>query len=111
MLTRAGWFAPEWLQTGPFGFSWLRPEALFGVIGWDAITHGTFWSLLLNIGTFLVVSARYRPSFDERMRATPFLDPYERRPPLASASWQGREMGRAAGRVRGGQEGENREVD
>src|SRR3546814_15965171 len=24
------------------------------------------------------------------MRATPFLDPYARRPPLASASWQGR---------------------
>jgi Na+/proline symporter/signal transduction histidine kinase len=90
MLTRAGWFAPEWLLTGPFGLSWLRPEALFGVIGWDAITHGTFWSLLLNIGTFLVVSARYRPSFDEQMRATPFLDPYARRPPLASASWQGR---------------------
>ncbi|PKM15816.1 MAG: hybrid sensor histidine kinase/response regulator [Gammaproteobacteria bacterium HGW-Gammaproteobacteria-2] len=90
MLTRAGWFAPEWLLTGPFGLGWLRPEALFGVIGWDAITHGTFWSLLLNIGTFLVVSARYRPSFDEQMRATPFLDPYARRPPLASASWQGR---------------------
>ncbi|MDP1696768.1 MAG: PAS domain-containing hybrid sensor histidine kinase/response regulator [Xanthomonadaceae bacterium] len=90
MLTRAGWLAPEWLLTGPFGLSWLRPEALFGVIGWDAITHGTFWSLLLNIGTFLVVSARYRPSFDEQMRATPFLDPYARRPPLASASWQGR---------------------
>jgi len=93
MLTRAGWFAPEWLQTGPFGVTWLRPEALFGVIGWDAITHGTFWSLLLNIGTLFVVSARYRPSFDEQMRATPFLDPYARRPPLASASWQGRVSG------------------
>jgi Na+/proline symporter len=93
MLTRAGWLAPEWLHTGPFGLAWLRPEALFGVIGWDAITHGTFWSLLLNIGTFLVVSARYRPSFEEQMRATPFLDPYARRPPLASASWQGRVSG------------------
>lgn len=89
MLTRAGWLDPLWLQTGPLAIAWLRPEGLFGVGGWDAITHGTFWSLLVNIGAFLVVSARYRPSFDERMRATPFLDPYARRLPLA-ANWQGR---------------------
>ncbi len=89
MLTRAGWIDPQWLTNGPLAIAWLRPEGLFGVGGWDAITHGTFWSLLVNIGGFLVVSARYRPSFDERMRATPFLDPYARRLPLA-ANWQGR---------------------
>lgn len=90
MLTRAGWFDPQWLEAGPLDIAWLRPEGLFGVGGWDAITHGTFWSLLINVGAFLVVSARYRPSFDERIRATPFLDPYARRPPLAAANWQGR---------------------
>jgi Na+/proline symporter/signal transduction histidine kinase len=88
-LGRAGWFDTDWLVQGPLGLAWLRPEALFGVVGWDAITHGTFWSLLVNTGTLLVVSARYRPSLDERIRATPFLDPYAQRPLAAPGGWQG----------------------
>ncbi|MFC4728666.1 NahK/ErcS family hybrid sensor histidine kinase/response regulator [Coralloluteibacterium thermophilus] len=78
-----------WLIDGPLGIGWLRPESLFGLQGWDAITHGTFWSLLANVGAFLVVSARYRPSFDDRLRATPFLDPYSIRPTLAGGVWRG----------------------
>jgi len=88
-LTRAGWMASDWLYTGPFGLEWLRPESLFGLRGWDALTHGTFWSLLANIGLFLIVSARHRPTFDERLRATPFLDPYAHRPPMSAVNWQG----------------------
>ncbi|TXK62259.1 PAS domain-containing hybrid sensor histidine kinase/response regulator [Alkalisalibacterium limincola] len=88
-LTRAGWFGAEWLAYGPFNIHWLRPEGLFGLSGWDALTHGTFWSLLMNVGAFLIVSARNRPSFDERLRATPFLDPYAYRPPMSSVNWQG----------------------
>lgn len=88
-LTRAGLFEADWLVQGPFGIFWLRPEGLFGLSGWDPITHGTFWSLLVNIGLFLVVSARYRPGFEDRLRATPFLDPYAYRPPLSTLNWQG----------------------
>ena len=87
-LTRAGWLGSEWLYVGPLGLSWLRPEQLFGLSGWDAITHGTFWSLLFNVGAFMVVSARYRPSFEDRIRATPFLDPYASRP-IADDGWRG----------------------
>ncbi|MFY2763857.1 NahK/ErcS family hybrid sensor histidine kinase/response regulator [Arenimonas sp. MALMAid1274] len=88
-LSRAGWLDTAWLAMGPLGIAWLRPESLFGLQGWDAITHGTFWSLLVNIGALLVVSARFRPSLDERLRATPFLDPYAQRPSLATGGWQG----------------------
>jgi uncharacterized membrane protein len=87
-LTRAGWLGSEWLFAGPLGLGWLRPEQLFGLTGWDAITHGTFWSLLFNVGAFMVVSARYRPSFEDRIRATPFLDPYASRP-IADDGWRG----------------------
>ena len=86
-LSRAGWFDTAWLQAGPLGIAWLQPESLFGLRGWDAITHGTFWSLLVNIGALLVVSARYRPSLEERIRATPFLDPYAARPLASPGSW------------------------
>jgi Na+/proline symporter/signal transduction histidine kinase len=88
-LSRAGWFDTGWLVVGPLGIEWLRPESLFGLRGWDAITHGTFWSLLMNILALLVVSARYRPSLDERLRATPFLDPYAARPLASPGGWQG----------------------
>ncbi|HEY9143723.1 MAG TPA: PAS domain-containing hybrid sensor histidine kinase/response regulator [Arenimonas sp.] len=88
-LTRAGWFDTAWLQLGPLGIAWLQPESLFGLRGWDPITHGTFWSLLVNVLALLVVSARYRPSLEERIRATPFLDPYAARPLASPGSWSG----------------------
>ncbi|WP_066092575.1 hybrid sensor histidine kinase/response regulator [Xanthomonas massiliensis] len=87
-LTLSGWLPGQWLQDGPFGFAWLRPQQLFGMNGWDPLTHGTFWSLLLNTGAMMVVSARWRPSVDERLRATPFLDPYAQRPAVAG-EWPG----------------------
>ncbi|WP_374473976.1 NahK/ErcS family hybrid sensor histidine kinase/response regulator [Arenimonas sp.] len=88
-LTRAGWFDTAWLHLGPLGIAWLQPESLFGLRGWDAITHGTFWSLLVNILALLVVSARYRPGLEERIRATPFLDPYAAKPLASASGWQG----------------------
>src|SRR5690606_34006684 len=81
-LTDAGWLARGWVDNGPFDIGWLRPRQLFGLVGWDALTHGTFWSLLLNIGALFLVSARWRPGFDERLRNAPFLDPYAARPAL-----------------------------
>ena len=75
-LTDAGWFHHGWVERGPFDIAWLRPRQLFGLLGWDPLTHGTFWSLLLNTGALFLVSARWRPGFDERLRIAPFLDPY-----------------------------------
>lgn len=83
-LTEAGWFDHAWMDYGPFGISWLRPHQLFGLVGWDPLTHGTFWSLLVNVGALLLVSARWRPSFEERLRSAPFLDPYAARQTLVS---------------------------
>lgn len=88
-LARAGLLSTDWLLEGPLKIAWLRPESLFGLQGWEPITHGVFWSLLVNIGAFLVVSARYRPSFDARIGATPFLDPYAQRPAMTAGGWQG----------------------
>ncbi len=86
-LSRAGLFDTAWLQLGPLGIAWLQPESLFGLRGWDPITHGTFWSLLVNVLALLLVSARYRPTLEERIRATPFLDPYAARPLASPGSW------------------------
>ncbi|MCG6118449.1 MAG: hybrid sensor histidine kinase/response regulator [Aquimonas sp.] len=89
-IARAGWIDAGWLNTGPFGQDWLGPHGLFGLTGWNAITHGTFWSLLLNASMLVLLSLRYRPSIDERLRALPFLDPWFRRPVGAVTEWRGR---------------------
>ncbi len=88
-LTRSGLFGAGWLADGPLDLYWLRPEQLFGLSGWDPVTHGAFWSLLLNAGVMMVVSARWRPSVDERLRIAPFLDPYAERQTLSRGELSG----------------------
>src|SRR5690606_28500077 len=39
---------------------------------------------------FLLVSARWRPSLGDRLRAEPFLEPYARRNTLATGEWPGK---------------------
>ena len=88
-LSASGWLGPEWLRTGPSGIDWLRPQQLFNLTGWDPLTHGTFWSLLLNTAVMMLISARWRPSVDERLRIAPFLDPYAQRQTLVASEWPG----------------------
>ncbi|MBK9495847.1 MAG: Sensory/regulatory protein RpfC [Alphaproteobacteria bacterium ADurb.BinA280] len=89
-LVSAGWLDRGWMDLGPGDLVWLRPHALFGLSGWDPITHGTFWSLLANIAGLLFLSLRWRPSIDERLRALPFIDPWYRRQQAAVSEWHGR---------------------
>jgi len=88
-LATSGSLDAGWLRTGPFDVHWLRPQQLFGLSGWDPLTHGTFWSLLLNSAVMMLVSARWRPSVDERLRIAPFLDPYAERQTLVQGGWPG----------------------
>jgi PAS domain S-box-containing protein len=79
----------DWIAHGPFALSWLRPQQLFGLSGWDPLTHGVFWSLLFNIGALFLVSARRRPRLQEQLLAATYLDPYAQRSPLAPGGWAG----------------------
>lgn len=89
-MAMAGWFDSRWLQSGPFDLGWLRPHALFNLSGWDPITHGTFWSLMVNIAACVFVSLRFRPSIEERLRAARFLDIDAERTASTMADWGGR---------------------
>ena len=59
---------------GPWGFAWLRPEALFGLTGIDPLVNVVFWSLFLNSATLVVVSLLTSPSALERVQAGLFMD-------------------------------------
>ncbi len=75
LMPAMGRTAP-WLDSGPLGLSWLQPQALFHLSGWDPVMHGTFWSLLVNVACLIFVSLRFRPSLEERLHAAMFVDPY-----------------------------------
>lgn len=59
-------------QEGPFGISWLRPHALFGIDGLDPISHAALWSLSANILIFVALSYLGSQSTLERNQAVLF---------------------------------------
>jgi len=67
------------LAEGPAGISWLRPEAMFGLDGWDPLAHAAFWSLSANIVILTLGSLITTPSVLERIQATAFVDVFRRR--------------------------------
>ncbi|THT99348.1 hybrid sensor histidine kinase/response regulator [Lampropedia puyangensis] len=77
-LAEVGWIRADWIAHGPWDMAWLRPYQLFGSVGWDSLTHGTFWSLAANITALVFVSLRWRPGLSEQMQAQPFLAPITR---------------------------------
>lgn len=77
-----------WLQYGPFGWGWLRPQALFHLSGWGPLMHGLFWSLFVNSGCLVFFSLRLRPSLGERLDAAAFLESVPRSGSTAGA-WRG----------------------
>lgn len=72
-LVKEGIVPPDLLTSGPFGVSWLRPTALFGLEGLDTISHGVFWSLFLNCAGYLLVSIATTQDADERSQAAAFV--------------------------------------
>lgn len=73
-FVRSGWIDNKLLEHGPFGIAQLKPLELFGLSGFEMYTHALFWSLLLNLGTYCMVSILTRQSEAEKTRAAIFVD-------------------------------------
>jgi len=59
------------LQTGPFGITWLRPQALFGFEA-EALNHGVLFSLAVNLLVWALASLSRENRAVERMQANAF---------------------------------------
>ena len=68
---------PAWVESGPFGWSFLAPQALFGWTAPDVLSHGVFWSLIGNVLALVGFSLRFRPSLGAQLQAATFLAPAE----------------------------------
>jgi PAS domain S-box-containing protein len=72
VLVKEGVLAPSIVEAGPFGLEWLRPTQLFGLTGLDSLSHGLFWSLLANLGAYVLFSLATRQDTEERLQAAAF---------------------------------------
>ncbi|MBU1567428.1 MAG: PAS domain S-box protein [Proteobacteria bacterium] len=71
-FAKSGWFDSSFLDKGPWGISILRPEHLFGMNTLPALSHAVFWSLLFNLGLFVLISCLFRQSEEEHRIAQDF---------------------------------------
>ncbi len=75
------------IEQGLLGFSWLRPQALFGTEGMDPVVHAVMWSMSLNTLAFIVVSIFSLPEPVERLQGAQFVNVFEHSG--TTASWSG----------------------
>jgi Na+/proline symporter/nitrogen-specific signal transduction histidine kinase len=77
-LAKSGWLPAGFLEQGLFGVELLRPQQLFGLTGFDEISHSMFWSMLTNGGLYVGVSLAGRPGVAEGRQAALFVDVFTR---------------------------------
>lgn len=58
-FVKSGWLDASMLVDGPFGLSVLNPERLFGLTGLDPLSHGVLWTLLFNVGMYILGSLSF----------------------------------------------------
>jgi Na+/proline symporter/signal transduction histidine kinase len=89
-FAKSGWLPITYLSHGLFGTDLLKPQQLLGLQGLDDITHCLFWSMLVNIGSYVGVALIKGPNAAEHGQATVFVDALKH--PLAapgSRFWRG----------------------
>ncbi|MGZ8201970.1 MAG: ATP-binding protein [Burkholderiales bacterium] len=88
-FAKSGWLPITFLSQGLFGLELLRPQALFGLTGFDETTHCLFWSLLANFGCYVGISLASRPTAAEHSQATLFVDALRQSSATGSRFWRG----------------------
>ncbi len=73
-FARSGWIDNGFVDRGLWGVEALKAQALFGLSGLDEISHCLWWSLLTNIGLYVLVSLHSRPDALEAGQAESFVD-------------------------------------
>lgn len=70
---KQGWFSHDLLLNGPWHIELLRPEALFGIEGINFVSHAVLWSLVFNIGCYIIGSLIFSPNKSERNLTMEFI--------------------------------------
>lgn len=68
------WIDGAILSNGLFNLWFLNPLQLFGLSGYDILTHSLFWSMFFNISFFVLFSLFTKKSNDENKVTDDFVD-------------------------------------
>jgi Na+/proline symporter/signal transduction histidine kinase len=88
-FAKSGWLPISFLEVGPFGLAVLKPYSLFGLDGLNNITHAMLWSMIANVGAYVLVSVLTRPSVAEQAQAARFVDVFRHDQGLEMHLWKG----------------------
>ncbi len=90
-IVGAGILSDSIINNGVFGFSFLKPLELFGLAGFDTITHGFFWSMFFNTIFYVGISLFFERNSAEIYQAEMFVDIYKHSDQNAEGSvvWKG----------------------
>lgn len=66
------------IENGPYAVAWLKPQALFGLSGYDPLVHAVFWSMLTNSALFMAFSTLSQATPLARYQSTLFIDVFRR---------------------------------
>jgi Na+/proline symporter/nitrogen-specific signal transduction histidine kinase len=88
-FAKSGWLPTAFQEQGIFGIEVLRAQALFGLTGWNEITHCLFWSLCANVLAYVLVSSLRAPNAAEAAQASAFVDVLRRPGATALPLWRG----------------------
>ena len=76
-LAEYGLVSKSIITEGYWGVTFLKPYALFGLEGFDQISHSAFWSLFFNISAYILVSLYTKQSSEEITQADYFVNIYK----------------------------------
>jgi len=75
----SGWLSRTIIDDGLFGLTILRPTALLGLVGFDIWSHALFWTIFVNVGSFLVISLLTAPVPAVEEQIEKFVDVFKTR--------------------------------
>lgn len=75
-VVKSGWIESDMLEKGLFGIALLKPTELFGLTGLDMWSNSLFWSMLFNIGGYLLFSILFEQSEREIEQCRKFTEAF-----------------------------------
>ncbi|MEQ8925960.1 MAG: ATP-binding protein [Fulvivirga sp.] len=76
-IVSTGLLPEQFIIDGPFGVGYLSPNNFLGVDNLSPITNGFFWSIFINLLTYVVVSLLSKQSSKEINQAEVFVDIFQ----------------------------------
>ncbi|MFZ3136486.1 MAG: ATP-binding protein [Thermodesulfovibrionales bacterium] len=73
-IVKAGWITESLIKNGPWGMNLLKPEQFFGLTGLDPLSHALFWTMLFNIGLYVIGSLYFEKSKEEQSLTEEFMN-------------------------------------